>query len=428
LKQEEKIMTFEDFASAQSFLLTSGFVIAFIMGAIVNKTHFCTMGAISDWINMEHTGRFRAWGLAIAIALLGVVVLEMLGMVTADASYPPYRNGQVIWAENLLGGILFGIGMTIAGGCGNKCLVRIGAGNLKSIFVFLVIGVVAYFMLNPFPGSDKTLYSALFYPWINPLAINMGSSQDLGTVLAGEEMAKTVRLIIGLVLGLFLIWLAFKSKDFRSSPDFAIGGIVVGLCVLAAWYVSSNISVNVDGTNYPLTQYYAEWDMVAESEAGKPALGAALGPQSFTFINPMGQAVGYALGGFNSALLTFGLMAFFGVAAGSFAWALISRTFRIEWFASWNDFTSHLIGAALMGFGGVLAMGCTVGQAITGISTLAIGSFIAFAGIVLGSALTMKIQFYKMMYEDEATFGKALISGLVDLRLLPESLRKLEKV
>jgi hypothetical protein len=142
----------------------------------------------------------------------------------------------------------------------------------------------------------------------------------------------------------------------------------------------------------------------------------------------MGQAVGYALGGFNSALLTFGLMAFFGVAAGSFAWALISRTFRIEWFASWNDFTSHLIGAALMGFGGVLAMGCTVGQAITGISTLAIGSFIAFAGIVLGSALTMKIQFYKMMYEDEATFGKALISGLVDLRLLPESLRKLEKV
>jgi uncharacterized protein len=88
LKQEEKIMTFEDFASAQSFLLTAGFVIAFIMGAIVNKTHFCTMGAISDWINMEHTGRFRAWGLAIAIALLGVVVLEMLGMVTADASMP----------------------------------------------------------------------------------------------------------------------------------------------------------------------------------------------------------------------------------------------------------------------------------------------------------------------------------------------------
>ncbi len=421
-------MAFDNFASAQSFLLIAGFVIAFIMGAIVNKTHFCTMGAVSDWINMEHTGRFRAWGLAIGVALLGVVILEMLGLVNLNSSYPPYRNGQLIWAENLLGGILFGIGMTIAGGCGNKCLVRIGAGNLKSIVVFLIIGVVAYFMLNPFPGSDKTLYSVLFYPWLNPLAVNMGASQDLGSVLAGESNALMVRLIIGLVLGLFLVWLAFKSQDFRSSTDFAVGGIGVGLCVLAAWYVTSNIMVIVDEQPYPLTQYYGEWDMLAESDAGKPAIGAALGSQSFTFINPMGQAVGYAVGSFNSSLLTFGIMAFFGVMAGSLAWALVTRSFRIEWFASKSDFINHVLGAILMGVGGVLAMGCTVGQAITGISTLAIGSFIAFAGIVLGSALTMKVQFYQLMYEEESSFAKALITGLVDLRLLPESLRKLEKV
>ena len=421
-------MAFDNFASAQSFLLIAGFVIAFIMGAIVNKTHFCTMGAVSDWINMEHTGRFRAWGLAIGVALLGVVILEMLGLVNLNSSYPPYRNGQLIWAENLLGGILFGIGMTIAGGCGNKCLVRIGAGNLKSIVVFLIIGVVAYFMLNPFPGSDKTLYSVLFYPWLNPLAVNMGASQDLGSVLAGESNALMVRLIIGLVLGLFLVWLAFKSQDFRSSTDFAVGGIGVGLCVLAAWYVTSNIMVVVDEQPYPLTQYYGEWDMLAESDTGKPAIGAALGSQSFTFINPMGQAVGYAAGGFNSSLLTFGIMAFFGVMAGSLAWALVTRSFRIEWFASKSDFINHVLGAILMGVGGVLAMGCTVGQAITGISTLAIGSFIAFAGIVLGSALTMKVQFYQLMYEEESSFAKALITGLVDLRLLPESLRKLEKV
>ncbi len=421
-------MAFDNFASAQSFLLIAGFVIAFIMGAIVNKTHFCTMGAVSDWINMGDTGRFRAWGLAIGVALLGVVLLEMAGMVNANGSYPPYRNGQLIWAENLLGGILFGIGMTIAGGCGNKCLVRIGAGNLKSIFVFLIIGVVAYFMLNPFPGSDKTLYSLLFYPWLNPLAVNMGNSQDLGSVIAGEDNAVMARLVIGLIIGLFLVWLAFKSKDFRSSSDFALGGIAVGLCVLAAWYVTSNIVVTIDEQPYPLTQYYSEWDMLAESEEGKPAIGAALGAQSFTFINPMGQTVGYAAGGFNSSLLTFGIMAFFGVMAGSLVWALVSRTFRIEWFASTSDVINHVLGAVLMGIGGVLAMGCTVGQAITGVSTLAIGSFIAFAGIVLGSALTMKVQFYKMMYEEEASFGKALITGLVDLKLLPESLRKLEKV
>lgn len=421
-------MAFENFASAQSFLLMAGFVIAFVMGLLVQKTHFCTMGAISDWVNMGHTGRFRAWGLAIGIALLGVVVLEMLGMVNLNSTYPPYRNGQLIWAENLLGGILFGIGMTIAGGCGNKCLVRIGGGNLKSVFVFAVIGIAAYFMLNPFPGSDKTLYSILFYPWLNPLAINMGTAQDLGTVLAGEENAVMVRLFIGLVIGLFLVWLAFKSRDFRSSPDFLMGGIAVGLCVLAAWYVSSNVMVNVDGEAYPLTQYYAEWDMLAESDEGKPSVGAALGPQSFTFINPMGQAVGYFANGLESSLLTFGILAAFGVFMGALTWALLSRTFRIEWFASAGDFSNHVLGAVLMGIGGVLAMGCTVGQAITGISTLAIGSFIAFAGIVLGSAMTMKVQFYKMMYEEEASFGKAFITGLVDLKLLPESLRKLEKV
>lgn len=421
-------MAFADFASAQSFLLMAGFVIAFIMGAVVNKTHFCTMGAVSDWVNMGDTNRFRAWGLAIGVAVLGVVVLEYLGFINLNSSYPPYRNGQLIWAENLLGGVLFGIGMTLAGGCGNKCLVRIGAGNLKSIFVFLIIGVVGYFMLNPFPGTDKTLYSVLFYPWMNPLAINMGNSQDLGSVLAGEDNAVIARLVIGLILGLGLVWLAFQSKDFRSSMDFALGGMVVGLCVLAAWYVTNTITVTVDGQPYPLTQYYAEWDMLAASEAGKPAIGAALNTQSFTFINPMAQAVGYAGGGFNSALLTFGVMAFFGVMAGSLAWALVSRTFRIEWFASAGDVFNHVVGAILMGIGGVLAMGCTIGQGVTGISTLAIGSFIAFIGIVLGSALTMKVQFYQMMYEEEASFGKAFVTALVDLKLLPESLRKLEKV
>jgi uncharacterized protein len=222
--------------------------------------------------------------------------------------------------------------------------------------------------------------------------------------------------------------LAFKSSDFRSNIDFALGGIIVGLCVLAAWYVTSNIAVNVDGESYPLSQYYGEWDMLAESEDGKPAQGATLSPQSFTFVNPMGQAVGYASSGFSSTVLTFGIMAVFGIIAGSFVWALLSRAFRIEWFASVSDFVNHVIGATLMGFGGILAMGCTIGQGITGVSTLALGSFIALGGIILGSALTMKVQLYKMIYEDEASFGSALVTGLVDLKLLPESLRKLERV
>ena len=142
----------------------------------------------------------------------------------------------------------------------------------------------------------------------------------------------------------------------------------------------------------------------------------------------MGQTLGYVTHGFDKTLLTFGVMALAGVIFGSFLWALISRNFRFEWFASFKDFFNHFIGAILMGFGGVLAMGCTIGQAVTGISTLALGSFLTFFAILLGSALTMKIQYYKMVYEADATFFKAFLSALVDMRLLPSRLRQLEAV
>ncbi len=421
-------MLFESFATAQSVFLGAIFVIALIMGAIVNKTNFCTMGAVSDWVNMGDRGRLGAWLFAIAVALVGVVILENIGLVDADGAFPPYRNGQLIWAENLLGGILFGIGMTLASGCGNKALIRVGGGNLKSIMVVLIIAVIAYFMINPFPGSDQTLFTLLFYDWIRPLSIDLARNQDLGTIIAGTDNAAAARLVIGLLLGLLLLILVFRSADFRGSKDNILGGLVVGLAVLAAWYVTSSVMVSVDEEPSSLSEYVQNWDFVAESSEGKPADSRPLNPQSFTFINPMGQTFGYASQSFDSAYLTFGVVALVGVILGSLLWALISGSFRIEWFASAKDFLSHFIGAILMGFGGVLAMGCTIGQGVTGISTLAIGSFIAFAGILLGSALTMKVQYYKLVYEEEASFLSALVASLADMKLLPNGMRKLEKV
>jgi uncharacterized membrane protein YedE/YeeE len=155
------------------------------MGAVVNKTNFCTMGAVSDIVNIGDNGRMRAWLFAVAVAMLGVVVFEATGMASVDGSFPPYRSSTLIWAENLLGGIMFGVGMTFGSGCGNKTLIRIGGGNIKSIFVMLVIGVIAYYMVNPFPGTDITLMSALFYDWIRPLAINLKGPQDLGSIIGG---------------------------------------------------------------------------------------------------------------------------------------------------------------------------------------------------------------------------------------------------
>jgi hypothetical protein len=395
-------MTFESFTAAQSALLWATLAISIVLGAVANKTNFCTMGAVSDMVNMGDWGRMRAWMLAMASALLGVVILEKLGMVSPDAAFPPYRAGQLIWAENLLGGLTFGIGMTLASGCGNKTLIRLGGGNLKSLIVFMIVGVIAWFMVNPFPGSDQTLMSALFYEWIRPLAINMKGQQDLGTLFSPDN-AVQARLIIGGVLALALLGFIFKSADFRRDTNNIVGGLVVGLAVLGAWYVSSNLSISIEGESVSLRDSVNPgmeyWDMYPDFHPGleeKPS-GAPLSPQSFTFINPIGQAAGYIGKGFDSSIMTFGVMAVFGVVLGSFLWSMFRKSFRIEWFANFKDFITHVIGAVLMGFGGILAMGCTIGQGVTGVSTLALGSFIALAGIIAGSAATMKIQYELMM-------------------------------
>ncbi len=420
-------MIFEGFIEAETVFLWTTFALALLLGVVANKTNFCTMGAVSDWVNMGDLGRIRAWLLAIAVAMLGVVILETMGLINADAAFPPYRNSQLIWAENLLGGVLFGIGMTLASGCGNKTLVRIGGGNFKSVVVLMVIAVIAYFMTNPFPDSDKTLFGLLFYDWIRPLAIDVGEAQDFGSLLNPDNAVMT-RLLIGIVLVLATLVFVFKSADFRNSRDNILGGIIVGLVVLGGWYVSSNVEITVDEELYSLSDYYGEWDMLADSEDGKPAAGRPLSPQSFTFINPMGQTFGYIGSGLSRSMLTFGIMALMGVIVGSFLWSLLSKSLRFEWFISFKDFVTHIVGAVLMGFGGVLALGCTIGQGITGVSTLAAGSFLALVAIVFGSAITMKVQYYKLVYEEEASFVKALVAGLADMKLLPNRLRKLDAV
>ncbi len=421
-------MVFESFAESLSFFLWSTFIISVILGFVVNKTNFCTMGAVSDMVNMSDYSRFRAWLLAIAVALIGVSIFEYMGSVNVTNSFPPYRSSQLIWIENILGGFMFGIGMTFASGCGNKTLIRIGGGNIKSILVFLIIAIIAYYMTTPFPNSDKTLYSVLFYDWVNPLAISLDSNQDIGALLGGAENTQIMRLVAGLVVAAGMLIYIFKATDFRGSKDNILAGVVIGLIILTAWYTSSNITVNADDSHYSLSEYYSEWDMLAEDDEGKPATGRALNSQSFTFINPIGQTYGYIKDGLDSALLTFGLISVIGVILGSLLWALISRSFRVEWFVDFKDFINHTIGGILMGFGGVLALGCTVGQGITGMSTLALGSILTFISIIFGSALTMKIQYYKIVYEEEASFGKALVTSLVDMKLLPKSMRKLDAV
>ncbi len=400
-------------------ILLLGFGIAAVMGAVANKTNFCTMGAVSDWVNMGDTGRFRAWVFAMALAILGVLLLQGTGRVSPDLAvsgsdaFPPYRTAMFAWPRYVLGGLLFGIGMTLGSGCGNKTFLRIGAGNLKSVVVLAMMAIFAYLMMyTNFMGK-------VFLPWMQPLFIDLGahgihsqSFDDLLAGLFGIENAMTVRYVVGGLLVLLLLAWVFRSADFRSRFDNVLGGAVVGLAIVGGWYVTAG----------PMGQSWME-----EAEfMDQPPLHVAA--QSYTFVSPSGDLIHWADGAFASWLVSFGMMAAAGVLVGSFVYAIVFRKFRIEWFSSGKDFLRHAIGGCLMGIGGVLGMGCTFGQGITGVSTLAAGSFIDLAFIVLGSALTMKVEYYRLVYEDEATFGKALVAALADLRLVPNSLRQLEAV
>lgn len=393
-------------------ILLWGAGIAFIMGAVANKTNFCTMGAVSDMVNMGDKGRWRAWLLAIATAILGVTIFEATSGATIDGALPPYRSSNFAWLRYIVGGFLFGVGMTYGSGCGNKTMIRIGGGNLKSILVLIVAGIFAYLM------TKTSFYEVLFHGWVTATSIDLSrfglAGQDVGAVVAGSSgvSLETTRLVAGLVIaGLLLIYI-FKEKSFWKSFDNILGGLVVGGCVVAAWYVTAG----------PMGQQWQE----AVEWLDRPPINVA--PQSYTFINPMGETLAWLMDPTNLLLISFGVAALFGVILGSMFWSIVTKGFRLEWFSSLRDVVNHSIGGMLMGIGGVLGMGCTIGQGVTGFSTLAFGSMLAFISIVFGSALTMKVQYYKLVYEEEATFMKALLSSLVDMKLLPKGLRKLDAV
>ena len=391
-----EVMLFDDFYAAQTVCLSCIFFLALIMGAVVCKTNFCTMGAISDWVNMGDTGRLKAWFLAVAVSILGMVLFEAFGLVNADVTVPDYRKSQLVWAENLIGGLMFGIGMTLSSGCGSKTLIRIGGGNLKSVCVLMVIAITAFFMSNPIGDDDQTLYTLLFHDWMAPLAIDLSTNQDIGALIAGEEHSITARFLSGMFIVTALLYFIFRSTEFRHDPSNISSGLVVGFTVLGIWYVTSNIRVSVDNEQMGLAEYVQNWDFVSETEKGRPADSRPMDTHSLTIINPASQAFGFTKTGFDRAYLTPGIVAIGGIMLGALLISYLTGRFRIEWFSSWNDFLAHLCGAFLMGTGGILAMGCTMGQAITGVSTLAIGSFIAFTGIFLGCVVTLKIMYLRL--------------------------------
>ncbi len=360
--------------SPATWVVWGGFALAFVFGAVANKTNFCTMGAISDVVNMEHWGRVRMWLLTIAVALAGATTLHTLGLV--DLSKSIYQRPTLPWLSLVVGGLAFGIGMTIAGGCVNKNLIRVGGGSLRSLVVLLVVAVSASMTLR-----------GLFAQWrttlLDPVSLDLSGwgmkTQSLGELashLLGLE-GKTALLLVSSLLCLALLGFVFSDRRFRGNTTQVSGGISLGLLVVAAWYLSGHIGFGED-PNTLENVYFATNTRTLES---------------FSFVAPTAYGLDLLLRWTDASLhLSFGIASALGVAAGSLAYALLSRQFRWEGFASIEDLRLQLLGGVLMGFGGVTALGCTVGQGITGLSTLALGSFVVLAGIVVGAVLTMKWQ------------------------------------
>jgi hypothetical protein len=354
-------------AELAPYVAAGAFLLAFIFGAVGNKTNFCTMGAVSDWINMGDTSRMRMWLLAIAVALLGSSALHLAGVV--DLSKSIYPGPSFTWLSYLVGGFLFGVGMTLGSGCGSKTLIRVGAGNLKSLVVYIFLGIAAYMTLRGLLGAFRVGV-------LEKATITLPQGQDLPSLI-GLNRAIWAALISGGLLAFI-----YSSKQFRSSFDYTLGGVVTGLVVVGGWYVSGHIGHVAEDPNTLQEAFVA-------TNTGRM--------ESFSFVAPFAFTLEYLmLWTDKSKIITYGIASAAGVIAGSAAYALATRTFRWEGFRDAEDTANHIVGGILMGFGGITALGCTIGQAISGVSTLALGSIMTFIAIVAGSAATMKYQVWRI--------------------------------
>ncbi|WP_104655326.1 YeeE/YedE family protein [Ralstonia insidiosa] len=355
-------------------VLWATFALTFVFGALLQRTHFCTMGAVSDVINIGDWSRVRMWVLAIGVAMIGTGVLSWLGLI--DTSKTLYTANKLLWLSSLVGGLLFGFGMVLGSGCGSKTLVRIGGGNLKSVVVFVFLGLSAYMTL-------KGVFGVVRVATVDNVAMTLPTPQDLPSVL-GHALSvdvRTLRLALALVIGGALSLWALLGRDFRT-VDNLLGGVGVGLIIVAMWYVSGHIGYVQEDPNTLQEAFVA-------TNSGRMEALSFVAPVSYTLEWLMFFSD-------TSRVLTVGIVSVLGVIAGSAVVALATRTFRWEGFANAEDTGNHIIGGILMGAGGVTALGCTIGQGLSGVSTLAIGSFIALAGIVIGAVLAFRYQMWRM--------------------------------
>ena len=368
-------MTLSDLSSLQAQVLWAAFGVSVVFGLVAQKTNFCTMGAISDIVNMGDWTRMRMWGMAVGVAMVGFYGMAWVGWL--DPSKTFYTSGRVIWASALVGGAFFGFGMVLASGCGSKTLVRMGGGSLKALVVFFIMGFAAFATLRGITAVARV-------KTLDTFAFDLTAGGGLPALVsqATGVSSGTVGLVMALVIGGGLIVWALAGPGFWQA-DHLLAGTGIGVCVLAMWWVTGRLGFVAE---HPETLD----EVFLATNSGRM--------ESLTFTAPMAYTLDWLIYfSDTSKTLTIGVVSVFGVVVGSWVYSLITKTFRWEGFRDTQDTALHVAGAALMGVGGVTAMGCTVGQGLSGLSTLGVMSFLAVAGIVFGALMGFKFQMWLIM-------------------------------
>lgn len=364
-------MDAQELAKLTTTVLWSAFFVSLLFGLIAQRTHFCTMGAISDVVNMGHWSRAKQWALAVGVAMIGFSVLVYVGWL--DPRRTLYASNRWLWLSGLIGGGLFGFGMVLASGCGSKTLVRIGTGNLKSLVVFVVMGVAAFATL-------KGITAVLRVATVDQVFMAVPEPATLGSLLAtasGGALASGM----GVALGCLCVLWVLLDREFRSWANL-LAGLGVGGCIVAMWCISGYLG------------YVDEHPLTLDSGFVATVSGRS---EAMTFTAPMAYALDWVmLFSDKSKTLTLGVASVCGVVVGAFVMAVFSKEFRWEGFAGTEDLGNHLVGAVLMGIGGVTAMGCTIGQGLSGLSTLSLTSLTAVLGIVGGAVTAFRYQMWRL--------------------------------
>ena len=348
--------------------------LSMVLGAVLHATHFCTMGAISDVVLMHDTTRLKQWGLAAAVAMLGFAAMHWAGWI--DPRQSIYGSDKLLWLSSLVGGGLFGIGMVLASGCTSKSLVRLGAGNLKSLVVLLVMGLfgiatlkglLAVWRVN---GLETTYMHA-------PAQAFVGSWLALKTGWTVPQASAAAAIFLG---GALLLW-SLQGRSIGYRP-MVWGGAGVGMVVVALWWITGVLG---HGLEHPETLE----EFFVATASGRM--------ESFSFTSPVGMVLdAFMYFSEGSKRLTVGMVSVFGVVMGACTHAIWTRSFRWEGFVNRADLVRHVLGGALMGVGGVTAMGCTIGQGLSGLSTLSWMSGLTLLAIGLGAWLTLILQMHQL--------------------------------